>query len=115
MYKRQEQDSAFVCIKGHKADGHDHAKGALAKGAACIVCEQDLGLPNQIIVQCTRYVYAVMCSNFNGNPSRNLKLVGITGTNGKTTTTNLLKHILEHAGRKTGLIGTCLLYTSRCV
>jgi UDP-N-acetylmuramoyl-L-alanyl-D-glutamate--2,6-diaminopimelate ligase len=97
---------AFVCVKGGKMDGHDHAAEAVNRGAAVVVAEHDVGLECQLVVENTRHAYAVMCANFYGNPSRKLKLIGVTGTNGKTTITNLLKHILEYAGYRVGLIGT---------
>lgn len=97
---------AFVCVKGGRLDGHEHAAEAVNRGAAVVIAQRDVGLKNQIIVENTRRAYAVMCANFYGNPSRRLKLIGVTGTNGKTTITNLLKHILESSGYKVGLIGT---------
>lgn len=96
----------FVCIKGNTFDGHSAAKEVLEKGAGAAVCEKDMGLERQIIVSDTRQAYSVICSNFFGNPAKNLKLIGLTGTNGKTTTTFLIKQILENAGKKVGLIGT---------
>ncbi len=98
--------SVFVCIKGEKFDGHSAADLALASGAAAVVCERDLGLENQIICDNTRAAYAVMCANYFGNPSRDMKMIGVTGTNGKTTVTNLIKSILTQAKLKVGLIGT---------
>lgn len=97
---------AFVCINGTKTDGHNHAISALENGAEVVFVERDLGLQNQIIVEDTRYAYAIMCANWHDNPSKKLKLIGITGTNGKTTITYLIKAILEAAGKKVGLIGT---------
>ncbi len=96
----------FVCIKGTKFDGHSVASKALEAGAAAVVAERDLGLPHQILVPDTREAYAILCGNYCGNPARSLKLIGITGTNGKTTITYLIKHVLEAAGKKVGLIGT---------
>lgn len=96
----------FVCIKGNTFDGHSVAAEMLEKGAAAIVCERDLGLDNQVLVSDTRAVYSAICSNYFGNPANHLKLIGLTGTNGKTTTTFLIKQILENAGKKVGLIGT---------
>ena len=96
----------FVCIKGASFDGHSVACEMLEKGAVAVVCERDLGLDNQIIVESTRDAYSPICSNFFKNPSDNLKLIGLTGTNGKTTTTFLIKQILESLGKKVGLIGT---------
>ncbi len=98
--------TVFVCIKGNRFDGHSVAEEMLSKGAVCVVCERDLGLPNQIIVNNTRAAMSVICSNFYGNPASKLKLIGITGTNGKTTTAFLIKEMLEKMGKKTGLIGT---------
>lgn len=96
----------FLCLKGMRFDGHDAAARAVEDGAAVIVCERDLGLPCQILVEDTRRAYGPICSNFYGRPSEKMKLIGITGTNGKTTITYLIKHILESTGKKVGLIGT---------
>jgi len=104
--RQVEEGSLFVCVKGSKVDGHTLARQAVADGAAAVVVERDLGLPQQILVENTRYVYSLLCGNFFGRPASKLKMVGVTGTNGKTTSTYLLKHILEEAGKKVGLIGT---------
>ncbi len=104
--RQVEPGSVFFCIPGLKFDGHDHAQQALEKGAAAIVVQRDLGLQSQILVKDSRYAYGIMCGNFFGNPSRKLKLMGVTGTNGKTTITYLMKQILEKAGKRVGLIGT---------
>ncbi len=96
----------FVCIAGEQTDGHLFAVDATQKGAVAIVCERDLSLPNQILTDNTHYAYAKMCANFCGNPAKELKFIGITGTNGKTTVTNLIKGALTKAGKKVGLIGT---------
>ncbi len=101
-----EEGCLFVCIKGGTFDGHSAAREALEKGAAAVLVQVDLGLDRQIITDDTRAVYSSVCANFFGNPAGNLKLIGITGTNGKTTTTFLMKQILESAGKKVGLIGT---------
>lgn len=100
--------TVFVCIKGSRFDGHSVAAEMLEKGAVCVVCERDMGLKNQIVVKNTRAAMSVICSNFFGNPASKLKLIGITGTNGKTTTAFLIKDMLEKLGKKTGLIGTVL-------
>lgn len=97
---------AFVCIRGERADGNAFARQALDRGAACILCEEDLGLPRQVLVKDARQAYALMCGAWFGHPARSLRLFGVTGTNGKTTTTYLLKEILERAGARVGLIGT---------
>lgn len=96
----------FICIKGATFDGHSVAKEMLEKGAAAVVCEYDLGLDRQVIVSDTRSALSPICANFFGNPAEKLKLIGLTGTNGKTTTTFLIKQILESLGKKVGLIGT---------
>lgn len=101
-----KEGSLFVCIKGASFDGHNAAREMLEKGAAAVVVERDLGLENQIVVSDTRSVYSPICANFFGNPADKLKLIGLTGTNGKTTTTFLIKQILENTGKKVGLIGT---------
>ena len=101
-----KEGALFVCIKGAAFDGHNVAAEMLEKGAAAIVVERDLGLDKQIIVDNSRAVYSPICSNFFNNPADKLKLIGLTGTNGKTTTTFLIKQILENVGKKVGLIGT---------
>jgi len=96
----------FVCIKGAHFDGHDAAREMLEKGAAAIIAERDLGLEKQIIVPNTRRELARLASEFCGNPTKDLKLVAATGTNGKSTVIALIKHILEVGGRKVASIGT---------
>ena len=81
----------FVCIKGASFDGHSVAQQMLDIGAVAVVCEYDLGVENQIIVDDTRKAYSPICASFFGNPADSLKLIGLTGTNGKTTTTFLIK------------------------
>lgn len=97
---------AFVCIVGTNVDGHTFAKSALDMGAAVIICQRDIGIDNQIIVSDTHKAYAEMCANWFDNPARGLRLIGVTGTNGKTSVTYMLKAVLEKAGHKVGLIGT---------
>ncbi len=101
-----KEGSLFVCIKGATFDGHSVAREMVEKGAVAVVCEHDLGLSNQILVDNTRDALSPLCSNLFGNPSESLRLIGLTGTNGKTTTTFLIKQILESLGKKVGLIGT---------
>lgn len=98
--------TVFVCVTGVHTDGHDYAAGALDKGAIGVITQKDLGLKNQILVENSRKALAVVCANFHGNPSKELKLIAITGTNGKTSCTYIIKDILEYAGFQTGLIGT---------
>lgn len=97
---------AFVCINGSITDGHKYANSAIEKGASVIIVERDLGLDNQIIVENTHAAYSSMCANWFSNPAKDLKLIGVTGTNGKTSVTYMLKKILEDQGFKVGLIGT---------
>ena len=96
----------FVCSKGLTFDGHTFAAKALEIGAQLVVCERDMGLENQIIVENSRQTYALMCGNLFDNPSRKMKMIGITGTNGKTTSAFLIKDLLEQQGKKVGLMGT---------
>ncbi len=104
--KEVKEGFIFVCIKGAKTDGHKFAKSALENGAAVLVAEEDTGLPNQIIVEDTHKAYAKMCAAWFENPADSLKLIGVTGTNGKTSVTYMIKSILENEGHKVGLIGT---------
>ena len=97
---------AFVCIKGSISDGHKFAASAVEKGASVVIAEDDTGLNNQIIVPDTHAAFSDMCANWFGNPAKDLKLIGVTGTNGKTSVTYFLKKILEGQGYKVGLIGT---------
>lgn len=97
---------AFICIKGTRVDGHTFAESAIQSGAAVIISERDLGYKNQVIVEDTHAAFATMSANWFGNPADKLKLIGVTGTNGKTSVVYMLKAILEKAGEKTGIIGT---------
>lgn len=97
---------AFVCIKGVTDDGHKYAADAAAKGAAIVITETKMNVTNEIVVSNTREVYADMCAKWFGNAADSLKLIGVTGTNGKTSVTYMLKGILEQFGFKVGLIGT---------
>ena len=99
----------FVCVKGANFDGHSAVPQACEKGAAAVLTEQDVEVTGDITVirvESTRYAMAYVASARNGYPSKKLKMIGITGTKGKTTTTYLIKNILENAGYKVGLIGT---------
>ncbi len=99
--------SLFVCVPGTAADGHDYAQDAANRGAAALVVEHpvSVALP-QFQVSDARKALALGSARFYGNPSQKLKLVGVTGTNGKTTTTFLVEHMARVAGAKTGLMGT---------
>ena len=97
----------FVCVKGYETDGHKFAKMAAEKGAAAILAQDEISVSCPVIyVEDSRRTLAHACNIFHGKPSEKFTLIGITGTNGKTTTTFLIKQILEYAGQKVGLIGT---------
>jgi UDP-N-acetylmuramoyl-L-alanyl-D-glutamate--2,6-diaminopimelate ligase len=97
----------FVCIKGGSFDGHSAAAEMLEKGAAAVVCEHDLGLGDrQILTENSRILYGKLCARWFDHPERKMKLIGVTGTNGKTTITSVIKHILTENGFKVGLVGT---------
>ncbi|MEA4852818.1 MAG: UDP-N-acetylmuramoyl-L-alanyl-D-glutamate--2,6-diaminopimelate ligase [Christensenella sp.] len=98
----------FFCISGFADDGHKYVPDAVRKGAAAIVVTelQPRAGVTQVVVKDDRAAMALVAANFFEHPAKRMKMVGITGTNGKTTTTYMLKSILEHAGHKVGLIGT---------
>ena len=105
------EGSLFICIKGANFDGHSCAAQAAEKKAAAIVAEHEVELPEGctmpvIRVEDTRYAMAFISAAYFDHPARKLKTIGITGTKGKTTTTYLIKSMLENAGHKVGLIGT---------
>ncbi len=97
----------FVCVKGGSFDGHSAAEEMLQKGAAAVITERDLGLGDrQIIVDNSRKFYGELCAAWFGHPEKGMKFIGVTGTNGKTTITNVIKRLLTKNGHKVGLIGT---------
>ena len=98
----------FVCISGFQKDGHKFAPAAIEKGAAAIVAERDLSELGVtcVVVENARRALALLSAAFYGHPDRRFCLIGITGTNGKTTTTYLVKSVLEAMGKRVGLIGT---------
>ena len=101
--------SVFVCIAGANSDGHDYIEDVAKKGAAAVIVEKDVEAPEGmtvIRVADTRYALALMSAAYFGYPADKLKVIGITGTKGKTTTTYMIKSILEGVGHKVGLIGT---------
>ncbi len=100
------KDCIFVCIRGRNFDGHTVAAEALEKGAYIVVADHDLGLENQIITDDTREFYGKLCAAWFDHPERKMTFIGVTGTNGKTTMTNVIKHILTKNGHKVGLVGT---------
>ena len=96
----------FVAIRGYATDGHQYIGKALEQGAAAIVCEEaPAGVP-VVVVENARRALAEIAANRFGHPADSMVMLGVTGTNGKTTTTYLVKHMLEDAGHKVGLIGT---------
>ena len=106
--RRVQPGNLFVALKGETADGHDFILDAIRKGAAAVVGDQalsNLGVP-YVQVENSRMALPWLAAAFHGFPGRNLTVVGITGTDGKTTTCNLLYQILLAAGLKTGLISS---------
>lgn len=105
--RKVQKDCIFVCVKGGSFDGHDAAEEMLEKGAALVITERDLGLGDkQLVVENSRKYYGELCAAWFDHPERKMKFIGVTGTNGKTTITNVIKYILMKNGIKTGLIGT---------
>ena len=115
--RKISENCLFFCIVGAVRDGHVFARQALLDGAAALVVQKDLDLsdlegktpvkdPVIIRVQDTRYAMAYIAAAYYGNPASRMKIIGVTGTKGKTTTTYMVKSILEAAGFKVGLIGT---------
>lgn len=97
----------FICLSGFTVDGHTFAGVAVEKGAVAIVTEKELDLPTtQIQVPDSRRAMAMLADTFYGSPTREMKVIGVTGTNGKTTTTHLIDKILRDQNKRTGLIGT---------
>ncbi|MGU8942772.1 UDP-N-acetylmuramoyl-L-alanyl-D-glutamate--2,6-diaminopimelate ligase [Clostridium perfringens] len=111
--RKIEQGDSFVCVKGFKVDGHSFIGDAIKKGAKTLIVQEDVSVQEDITiikVRDTRKALAIMSSNYFGNPKDKLKIIGITGTNGKTTSAFIIKSILEKAGFMTGLIGTIANY-----
>lgn len=96
----------FVCVQHRSFDGHSAAKSALMSGAAAVVTQERLGLETELNVSNSRAAYASLCAALYGHPERRLKMIGVTGTNGKTTVSTLIRNIFEQAGIKTLLVGT---------
>lgn len=103
-----EKGDVFVAVRGYESDGHHYIKAAAANGAACVLCEEkpDIDIP-YVLLDNTRRGLATVASNWYNSSSSDMKIIGVTGTNGKTTTTNLIKTVIEKcSGAKVGLIGT---------
>ena len=112
--RKIKEGDLFVCLTGFEVDGHDYAFKAIEAGAKVIICEKDININNEevtvLLVKEGRKALATMSANYYGHPTKKLKLIGVTGTNGKTTTVYLLKSMLEKAGKKVGLVGTIANY-----
>ncbi|MFO7152635.1 MAG: UDP-N-acetylmuramoyl-L-alanyl-D-glutamate--2,6-diaminopimelate ligase [Bacillota bacterium] len=107
--RKVEKGSLFVAIPGFKLDGHDFIGEAIEKGAVAVIGEKDVDLKDDVLyvrVKDSRKALSEASSTFFGRPSEKMKVIGVTGTNGKTTTTYLIKAILDEAGFPTGVIGT---------
>ena len=107
--RRVQPDDLFFCISGAVSDGHKYAQDVAAKGASVIVCEKDVQVPETVTVvrvESSRYAMGNISSAFYGKPSEQMTVIGLTGTKGKTTTTYMIREMLERAGIKTGLVGT---------
>ena len=107
--RKAEQNSLFICIRGAVADGHKYVPDVITKGARALIVEEAVEAPEDVTViqvEDSRYAMAFISAAYFGYPAEKLKTIGITGTKGKTTTTYMVKSILENAGHKVGLIGT---------
>jgi len=103
-----EANSLFVCIKGFEVDGHRFAASAIKKGAIALLVENEIDLPDVTVIKVknTRKALAIISNNFYNNPSSKMNIIGVTGTNGKTSITYLISAIFNYKGEKTGIIGT---------
>ncbi len=109
--RKAVEDCLFVCIEGANFDGHSAAAEVVGRGARVLVVSRTVSLPKDaavtvIRVADTRYAMAFIAANYYGNPADSMKIIGVTGTKGKTTTAYLVKYILEKAGYRVGLVGT---------
>ncbi|WP_332690030.1 UDP-N-acetylmuramoyl-L-alanyl-D-glutamate--2,6-diaminopimelate ligase [Halalkalibacter lacteus] len=108
--RKVKAGTVFICIKGYTVDGHDFAEQAVNQGAVAIIAERPLSVSVPvIIVPDTKRAMAKLACHYYDNPTEKLHLIGVTGTNGKTTVTHLIEKVMQDAKRKTGLIGT--MYT----
>ena len=121
--KKVKPNSLFIAIKGYDFDGHEYIDEAIENGATAVMLDMSadfkkIKIPKGItviITDDTRKALARVSCNYFGNPSRYFKLIGVTGTKGKTTTTYMIKAILEKAGYKVGLIGTIANYIGEVI
>lgn len=109
--RKAGKDSIFVCINGSEADGHEYVPNAYKLGCRIFVCEHAVTIPDEsalvIAIPDTRKTLALLADAFYGSPANKLKLIGITGTKGKSTVAEFIYRILNDSGRKAGIIGTC--------
>lgn len=106
--RKINRGDVFVALTGLGTDGHNYVEAAVKNGAAAVIAEHETESFGAVLVVCesTRRLIARAAANYYGHPDEKLKLIGVTGTNGKTTVTTLMKNVLDFAGKKTGLIGT---------
>ena len=107
--RKAKEGSLFFCIKGAVSDGHKYAADVIAKGAKVLVVQDEVEAPKDVTVikvADSRYAMAMISAAYFDYPAEKMKVIGITGTKGKTTTTYMIRSILESAGHKVGLIGT---------
>ena len=105
--RRVAPGTVFFCVRGFTRDGHDFAADAVARGAAALVVDHPLGLGvPEVVVDDVRAAMAPAAARLHGDPTASLRIVGVTGTNGKTTTAHLVRALLQAAGLQTGLLGT---------
>ncbi len=104
--RKVQSGSVFVCVKGETFDGHEYAQKALDMGAGMVVTQRKLGLKNEVVVKDSRKAYSLLCQNFFARPADKMTLIGVTGTNGKTTVSTVLWQVMKSLGIKCGLIGT---------
>lgn len=109
--RQAQPDNLFIAIKGYRNDGHSFIENAIKKGVKAVISEK--AFPNSSVpvirVKNSRYAQASLVAEFFHHPSSKLKVIGITGTNGKSTSTFMINNVLEAAGLRTGLLGTVIL------
>jgi len=111
--RKAEPHTLFIAIRGAHADGHNYARAAYKAGCRVFLCEEMVDLPTdaaQFLVKDTVTALADMSALFFGDPAEHLKIIGVTGTKGKTTTSTLIYQVLNRCGHKAGLIGTIGVY-----
>lgn len=108
--RKVQKNDLFVCITGFQTDGHKYVQNAIEAGAAAILCEKEVQSDNKdvTIIQTknTRHALAILSTNYYEHPTAHMNVIGVTGTNGKTTTTYLIKSVLDRIGHKVGIVGT---------